>query len=182
MALGFSFNGISANTYNLIARSVDRPILPALRKREIIIPGRHGSYDFEGNVYENRIIEIDVKWIASSADNLRATARSIASWLSQTERKQLIFDDEPAKYYLAKLYSAAPLQNLLTVGQTSLIFECDPFAYSTTVGSFSTEITEDDQEFTVTTSGTAETPQIITVTNTGGTTIVGFSITRTEES
>ncbi len=181
MSLGFSFNGIAASTYSIIAKSANRPLLPALRSRELVIPGKDGSYNFGGSKYENRFVEVDIKFIGTSYTELRSRIRSIASWLSSTgDYQELIFDDEPDKYYKAKLYSEVGLQNFFRVGEATLLFQCEPFAYAVTASSQTVNITQDDQEFIVNNAGTAETPMIITITNTGSTTVSGFSLIKRE--
>ena len=52
---------IKSTEYNIVARSVNRPILPSQRKKEIYIPGKDGVYDFYDGTYENRLIEIKKK-------------------------------------------------------------------------------------------------------------------------
>lgn len=182
MALGFRYNGIHSDTYSLVMKSIDRPLLPPLRKRDLTIPGRHGSYDFSGNTYDNRILSMEISYLGNSISALRSRAREISAWLSQTENKQLIFDDEPEKYYLAKIYDAISFENLFLIGKTTLGFECQPFAYSTSESNQTFNITADGQEITIVNSGSVETPQIITIRNTGTNTISGFTITRREES
>ena len=130
-ALGFTFNSIHSRTYGIVAKTINRPLLPSLRKRELIIPGRHGAYDFSDNTYENRIIEVELKYIGTSFTELRTRARTIAAWLSgYNGSKNLVFDDEPDKYYVGKIYSAVGLQSLFTIGQCTIQFECEPFAYA----------------------------------------------------
>lgn len=127
----FSYNGISSRTYNIVAKSVNRPILPILRRRELTIPGKHGVYDFGNNTFEKRIIEVEIKYIGTSFNELRTRARTIASWLSGFNgSKNLIFSDENDKYYVAKIYSEIGLANLFKIGESTIIFECEPFAYS----------------------------------------------------
>jgi len=130
--IGFTYNSKhSYNDYGIIAKSVNRPILPNLIKKELIVSGKSGSWDFNSNQYENRIITVDISDIETTIANLRINARVLAAWLSQTEYKQLIFDDEPLKYYLAKVYSAVDFENIKRLGKGKLIFECQPFAIST---------------------------------------------------
>ena len=160
-------NKNSYDDYGFIVKSVDRPILPTLRKREIVIPGRHGTWDFEGNTYENRIISVEFKYRGTTFNDLRLQARDIAQWLSQTIYKELIFSDEPDKYYLAKIYDSIGLQNILRAGQGSIRFECKPFAYKLTEDITSATITANGQTLAVVLAGTAETPEIITLTNQG---------------
>ena len=127
--IGFEFNNThSYNQFDIIFKSINRPILPALHKREMMIPGKHGAYDFGGNTYGNRIISVLVQYIGASLNDLRLHARDIAAWLSQKSYMELIFDDEPDKYYLAKIYDPVGLENFFRLGKATIQFECQPFA------------------------------------------------------
>jgi predicted phage tail component-like protein len=129
--IGFTYGGVHSNTYGIVCKSVNRPLLPVLVKRELTIPGRHGTYDFGDNTFENRIIEVDLKYIGTSIAELRTRARQIAAWLSgYSGSKNLIFDDEPDKYYVGKVYSDVGLTNLFSLGEVSVQIECEPFAYA----------------------------------------------------
>lgn len=126
---GFMFDNLhSYDDYDIIVNSVNRSFLPGQRKRELMIPGKHGTYDFGNNTYDNIIIPVIIQYIGSSLNDLRLRARDIAAWLSQTSYKKLIFDDEPDKYYLVKIYSDAGLENFFRIGKSSIQFECQPFA------------------------------------------------------
>ena len=114
--------------FKIIAKSVDRPILPTLRKREMTIPGKQGTYDFGGNTYDNRIIPVLMQYVGATFNDLRLRARDIAAWLSQTSYKELIFSDEPDKYYLAKIYDPVGLETFFRLGKATIQFECQPFA------------------------------------------------------
>ena len=114
--------------FKIIAKSVDRPILPSMRKREMAIPGKHGTYDFGLNTYDNRIISVLIQYVGATFNDLRLRARDIAAWLSQTSYKELIFSDEPDKYYLAKIYDPVGLENFFRLGKATVQFECQPFA------------------------------------------------------
>jgi len=118
----------SYGDFQIIAKSVDRPILPTLRKRELTIPGRHGVYDFGDNTYDNRIIPVSIKYVGTTFNDLRLRARDIAAWLSQTSYKELIFSDEPDKYYLAKIYDPVGLETFFRLGKAIVKFECQPHA------------------------------------------------------
>ncbi len=113
--------------------------MPVLRKRELVIPGRHGSLDFGDNTFDKRTIELELKYIGTSFAELRTRARQIAYWLSGfSGTKNLVFSDEPDKYYIGKIYSEIGLQNLFKLGECKVQFECDPFAYDVgnTIGSY----------------------------------------------
>ncbi len=130
--IGFTYNGTHSSEYGIVAKTVNRPILPTLRKRELVVPGKHGTYDFNDNTFENRIIEVELRYIGTSFEELRTRSREIAYWLSgYSEEKNLIFDDEDDKWYVAKIYSTVGLTNLFKLGETTIQFECEPFAYAT---------------------------------------------------
>ena len=125
----FSFNGLdSYSEFGIISKSDDRALLPSMRKRELAIPQKHGTYDFGGNTFNNRAITVQLSYIGTSFNELRLRARDIAAWLSQTSYKELIFSDEPDKYYLAKIYDPVGLENFFRLGKATIQFECQPFA------------------------------------------------------
>ena len=127
--ISFEYNAIDGyDDFAIIAKSVNRPLLPTLRKREIAVPGKHGTYDFGDNVYDDRIISVAISYIGTSFNELRLRARDISAWLSQTSYKELIFSDEPDKYYLAKIYNTAGLETFFRLGKATIQFECQPFA------------------------------------------------------
>lgn len=128
----FTYNGISSRTYGIVAKSVNRPILPTLRKRELVIPGKHGVYNFGDETFEKRIIELELRYIGTNFNELRSRARQISYWLNGYSRnKNLIFSDETDKWYTAKIYSEIGLSNLFRLGEATVTFECEPFAYAT---------------------------------------------------
>jgi len=126
--LGFVYGNKHSSDFSIIAKSVNRPILPALRKRELIVPGRHGTYDFGNNTYDNRSISVLLQYVGKSFNDLRIRARDIAAWLSSLAYAALTFDDETDKYYLAKCYDALELETLFRSGAATVQFECQPFA------------------------------------------------------
>jgi predicted phage tail component-like protein len=129
--IGFTYNNIKSSIYGIVAKSVNRPLLPVLRKRELVVPGKHGSYDFSDNTFENRIIEVELKYVGTSFAELRTRARTIAYWLSgYSGTKNLVFSDEPDKWYVGKIYSEIGLANLFKLGECKVLFECEPFAYA----------------------------------------------------
>lgn len=160
--IGFSYNGIHSRTYDIIAKTVSRPILPILRKRELIIPGRHGTYDFNDNTFEKRFIEIELRYVGTSFDELRTRARTIASWLNGYDgSKNLIFDDESNKWYTGKIYSEIGLSNLFRLGEATVTFECEPFAYISGTASFTWA--SSPHTFEQNNNGTIKTPLDITI-------------------
>jgi predicted phage tail component-like protein len=127
--IGFSYKKISLTEFKLGSRSINRPMLPVMRPRNVQIYGKSGIVDHYNNDYETRQISVDIAFIGDSYTELRSRAREIAAWLHSEEWNKLIFDDEPDKYYWARIYSGVNLENLYRVGRSSIVFECQPFAY-----------------------------------------------------
>jgi phage-related protein len=48
----------------------------------------------------------------------------------------LIINDEPDKYYLAKISSDVDLESIWEAGTADIVFDCQPFAYAVTESSF----------------------------------------------
>ena len=129
--INFTYNSIKSTTYGIVAKTVNRPMLPILRKRELVIPGKHGAYSFGDETFDKRLIEVELKYVGTSFNELRTRARQIAYWLSGfSGTKNLVFSDEPDKWYVAKIYSEIGLQNFFKLGQATVQFECEPFAYA----------------------------------------------------
>jgi predicted phage tail component-like protein len=126
--IDISYKGISGyTTYGVIIKSVRR-LLPAMRKRELVIPGKDGIYDFGENDSENCIVTVEMIIPDISLPNLRLKARQVAAWLRSKTYEPLILSDEPDKYYKAKIYNESKLQTLGIIGQASITFECQPMA------------------------------------------------------
>ncbi|MBX6361278.1 MAG: phage tail family protein [Acidobacterium ailaaui] len=129
---GFTFNGRHSSEFPLIVNSKPRQIAPPISPKLLSIPGRPGAYDYGAEI-GTREITIGVSIFGDNSSEYRSAIRQIAAWLLPLDGKpkQLIFDDEPDKYYLARLSGQTDLDELVTFGSTTLTFLCaDPHAYS----------------------------------------------------
>lgn len=126
----FKFNNVESSVYNLICKSIKRPLLPAVKVRRIQLPNKSGVYDFDDNEYDLRLVTMRIMYIGNSYQELRTRARNIAAWLSVGTWSKLIINDEPDKYYLAKITEAVDLTSLWESGTADLTFDCQPFAYA----------------------------------------------------
>lgn len=133
---GFVYKGKhSLIDYNIVAKSIERPVLPTLRKSELAIPGHHGVYDFGFNTFDKRIISVLLQYDGETVNEMRLNTRQIATWISSITYEHLTFDDEPDKYYLAKCYDSVGLETFFRLGIAPVQFECQPFAlYQATTG------------------------------------------------
>jgi predicted phage tail component-like protein len=132
----FNFNSVESSSFDLVCKSVKRPLLPAVKTNMIELLGASGAYDFGDNEYSLRTITMRISYMGTSYEELRTRARDIAAWLSTSTWAQLIINDEPDKYYLAKVTSDIDLESLWELGSADIVFDCQPFAYSVTESSF----------------------------------------------
>ena len=125
---GFSFDNANCAAFGIKVKHKSRPVLPAITDSYSQLPGRHGSYLFSGNLAD-RVIVIDCVLAQDTLENLRANIREIAAWLYTTEKKPLSFDDEPGKYYMAKIDDSIDVEQTVTLGEFTLKFRCEPLCY-----------------------------------------------------
>lgn len=131
MSIGaFTYKGIKSAEFKIVSKSIDRSLLPRRRVNKVEIPGKDGAIDLGENTYENRQIKVHIAFREKDHPLLRKKAREIASWLSSERYEKLVFEDEPDKYYLARIYNDISFTNWFKVGEADLIFDCKPFAYS----------------------------------------------------
>ena len=182
--IGMKFRYIHSSTFKIGVKSVNRSVLPARRKNEFVVPGRHGTIDYGLNTYDKRNIQVKISLVEDvTFEELRDNVRDIAQWLGGSG--PLVFDDEPDKLYQASVYDAIdPEQLLECLPYTSftVTFECQPFAESLEYqGVNIPHVTTIPREIPVTVNGTAETPCIITIKNVGASSVTGISIRRKVE-
>ncbi|MDR0405383.1 MAG: phage tail family protein [Clostridiales bacterium] len=133
--LGFEFNGVHSSRFGLVTRSKNRPILPEPKTVTEEALCRDGVYDFSaanpyGRVmYKTREITVDCNFISTGMPDTRRRARAIAAWLGCGEAR-LVFDDERAVYYMARVSNRIDLQQQISkIGFFTVVFTCRPFAY-----------------------------------------------------
>lgn len=135
--LSFKFRGKSSKDFGIYVKEDDRVLKPELSRREIIIPGKDGSYDFGDNTYRNRLIRLELGLLGDyTPAELRQKIRDVSFWLDG--KGKLVFDDEPDLYYEAKVCEVVPFQlygsnsfrdGSFNSGVSSVVFDCYPFAF-----------------------------------------------------
>lgn len=141
----FVYNGIKSSKFNLVCKSVSRPMLPTIRPRTVQIYGKSGVIDYGGGDYNTRQITMHIAYIGKNYTELRHRAREIAAWLTSKQWARLIINDEPDKYYLARVINGINLDAMQRLGQADITFECQPFAYMCT--STGSDPTWDEADF-----------------------------------
>lgn len=144
----FIFNEIESSSFNLVCKSVKRPLLPSAKVRRVELPGISGVYDFdeEGTEYNMRPLTMKIQYIGTSYEELRTRARQIAAWLGTGTWSELRIHDEDDKYYLAKVTGEIDLESLWESGTADIEFDCQPFAYSVEEVSHSFKVTSENVE------------------------------------
>ena len=100
----FSFAGTNLKKTPLaFLQDVDRPLTPEKDFSEYKIPKRDGSYIFE-NSYERLKIKVKIRIKALKSERPKIYRQLISSWLNI--EAPLIFDDEPDKFYKAKILNS----------------------------------------------------------------------------
>lgn len=126
----FNFNNVESSSFSLVCKSVKRPLLPAVKVRRIEPASVSGIYDIDENEYEMREVTMTIAYVGTSYAEFRTRARSIAAWLGAVGWSKLIINDEPDKYYLAKITNEVDLKAMWGGGTADVTFDCQPFAYS----------------------------------------------------
>lgn len=161
----FTFDGKSSLDFALVCKTIARPLIPPVKFRRVEYGTRSGAYDLPSTNYELRTVSVKLQYIGtkqeeistagqiltnannpnhllkdglvSSYFEMRTRAREIAYWLCKPDWKQLTFDDEPGRYYLAKVDGEVAMDELEQnpLGGAEVNFICQPFAYADTVTS-----------------------------------------------
>ncbi len=143
--MGFSYNDISSNSMGLKARLTSWQVCGDLRNFTTTVPGKYGVADF-GADFDSREITVECNiYPKRTFSALVSALDNIALWLDPANGlKQLIFDDVPDRYFMARLNARVDCERLLrSAGSFSLKFFCpDPFAYAI-----------NDEEFSITAAG-----------------------------
>ena len=136
---GLTFNSKHSFTdMGLKMQSKVRHILPEPKTVYEDLPGVDGEYDFsevnpDGRTkYKPFVDEIGFTIIAANAAAVRVKAHEIASWLACGE-KQLQYDDDPGKYWLARVINKLDIESqLVKLKSFTAQFKCQPLGYGLT--------------------------------------------------
>jgi predicted phage tail component-like protein len=110
---------------------IKQSVLPPVSQKTVKVNGRAGEIDF-GNEIGSREIEVEFTILGANTTDLRGKVRQLAQWLYYEEPKPLVINEEPDKFYMAKVTGDSELDDIVRYGQGSIVFYCaDPYAYST---------------------------------------------------
>lgn len=131
--MGFIYNGISSKNMKIRARLTGWQASPSLRNSYETVPGRAGVADF-GCDSSERVISISCNiYPQLNFASMVHLLDNMAEWLDPMQGlRQLVLDDVPDRYFMARLSEAVDCERLLrTAGAFTLTFICpDPYAYA----------------------------------------------------
>lgn len=145
--MGFIYNDTTSGSKGIKARLTSWQVCGSLRNYTASIPGKSGVADFGADFdYREIIVSCSILPKKNFA-TLVSVLDEISLWLDPTGGlKQLVFDEVPDRYFMARLYEKVDCERLLvrSAGSFDLKFFCpDPFAYAV-----------EDEEFIISSTGT----------------------------
>ena len=99
MSNGFTLKGQHCSELGIAMETKTLPALPLSDDSYIQAPGRDGSYLFARELADSTIT-ISCGLLASDTTELMTIKRQLAAWVYSKQKIQLVFDDEPDKFYL----------------------------------------------------------------------------------
>ncbi|NNV07493.1 phage tail family protein [Geobacillus sp. MMMUD3] len=163
MAKGFSFNGKHTREMSILVTDLKIPLVSNMKDTYESVPGRDGSILFPGWLDDKRM-ECTLGIRCTRSERI-AKLREVARWLYTKERKQLIFDDSPDVYYMAKVLGQVDVEHLQGISLVKVAFQAEPFAYSVNKTSVSKQVTASDKQVTLVNNGTYDVFPLIKVSN-----------------
>ncbi|WPH60200.1 tail protein [Bacillus phage vB_BanS-A16R4] len=163
MMSSFSFNG-ERKSYIHIERGWKRPIWAPLRRNFLSVPSYPGARLLNTQT-EMRVFSVPVGIIAPSGVDMKILSEDIASWLITDQPKELIFDTEPDRTYLAVVDEEFDADEFVEIGQGNLKFIC-PMPYKlgkTNTHKFTQEWSTETTSY-FTNKGSVEAPALIEMT------------------
>lgn len=131
--MGFNFNGTASKNMKIKARLTSWQASPALRNFYETVPGKAGVADFGCDSGERIITFTCYIYPQKDFAALVSVLDAMAQWLDPTKGlKQLVLDEVPDRYFMARLSEAVDCERLLrSAGTFTLKFICpDPHAYA----------------------------------------------------
>ena len=107
--MGFSYNDITSKSIELKKKLTSWQVSGRLRNFTTTVPGKYGVTDFGADFDYREIVVSCSIFPRHSFPALVSTLDDIAAWLDPVGGlKQLILDDVPDRYFMARLNACAP--------------------------------------------------------------------------
>ena len=136
--ISFSFNGVHSSELGIIRTSdgsrFNENLLPTIQDKTVQVPGGDGTYFF-GSYYTQRQFNVPIAFDSLTEEQVRR----LYSHFGDKQIHELIFDERPYKYYMAKINGTPQIKTIcfevegqrIYKGEGTLNFICYyPFAKS----------------------------------------------------
>lgn len=165
----FTYNGVNLREEFGLKMLKHNPLLPTLRARKVVIPLKSGSRDYGAKYHDERSLPVSCVIERELTDTNMDQLKLLFS-----RKGQLIFFDQPDRYYVGQSYDAAEVIEYynFSTREFELTFTCDPYAYAL----LPTELAANAPILPVAYEGTRETSTRITLRNTGTEPMYNISI------
>ncbi|MCC2397541.1 phage tail family protein [Bacillus cereus] len=158
----FKFNGVKKD-YLYVLMGFNRSAFAPIKRDILQVNGLAGGHLLQTNT-EVRKIEVPVLIKAKNQAELQKIKEDMADWLITDEPKELVFDDEPDRTYLAVVDGELNLDELLFRGKGTITFIC-PMPYKlgeTRTQTFAVD-TDGDFKVEIDNKGTVESNPVIDI-------------------
>jgi len=133
MLYGFTYDGRHSSEFNLTVTSVKRKLHAPVKPRLVSVPQKPGAYNYGKPEIGHLVTEVSVLFTAQDNKSFHDLRRDIIAWLYRDKEVELVFDEEPDKYYMAQFSDESDVDRLGTAGSTTLYFiSSDPYAFGET--------------------------------------------------
>jgi predicted phage tail component-like protein len=126
---GFTFNGVHSSKY-FIVNKIERPIIPLITPRLLVIPKKKGAYDQgidTGVSSFNHIVTL----LADTLTEFEKVKKEIASWLITEELAPLVYDSDPNVTHYVRFSGKLALEEMYIYGDSGTVtfVSPDPHGY-----------------------------------------------------
>ncbi len=150
-----------------VTLSSQEPALPDVRNQSVVVPGRHGAYDF-GGYFEPREFALNCVFPRQSYTDLKRSIRKLNGLLTDSYSRprtvKLRFGDDANVYYNARLTSGYIPERSAERGFFTLVFAAhDPYAYSTVTNAeilWGSEVIDFTADYLLGTQGSGKVTQV----------------------
>lgn len=157
-----NFAGVDLPSYVKV-NGIKYSVLAPIEHKTAKIQGRKGRYDF-GIEEDMKTIEVDYQLIGVNESDVMNKAADFATWLYHKDLQPLMIDDQPDRYYMARVIGDTDVTEEFRVGSGSITFAVPSgVAEDKTISSITHSITS-TEPVAITNDGTAEAYPIITLT------------------
>jgi predicted phage tail component-like protein len=172
VTLGGTAVGSAVPEFRLVG--VNRGVLAERRDVFMEMPGRAGSWVFTESPGDREIVLSG--WVMADGTAAKRTALTgLAKWADTPSQQQMIFGDEPDRYYLVLLTSSR-VDESTRYAEVELEFRTDPYAYATSATVETDTLTTNPDTDSITVAGDLGVCPVIELTPAGGT-LTSFTFT-----